>query len=68
LKFTFPDFYSLKALGDWTPFLRHMYIVDSVTQEKRKSISITDGGIQFPAAIIFGVFVPLDSLFLTTRF
>jgi hypothetical protein len=25
LRFTFPDFYSLRALGDWAPFLRHLY-------------------------------------------
>jgi hypothetical protein len=23
LRFTFPDFYSLRPLGDWAPFLRH---------------------------------------------
>jgi hypothetical protein len=25
LRFSFPDFYSLRPLGDWAPFLRHLY-------------------------------------------
>jgi antibiotic biosynthesis monooxygenase (ABM) superfamily enzyme len=30
LRFTLPDFYSLRPLGDRAPFLRHLYITTSI--------------------------------------